>query len=409
MEVMNKWHFLLLGLLVLAGQCFGAVVFERSFGEMGYPDFTVDGPETRECTEIRFVFPNDADFNAEGNYAIASLHMLLLPIKGKKFYVETELNGEKVSSYLTEEFACEASCWLRASLPKELLKEGENRLELCLNNSVDVTKSVLKAESKVGIYRLADFSQDGAFVELADNATPLIGERVEIALLLHNYGSDAGLVEMKHARKLAEDKEAYVVVDGSTQFVGSIGAGESVELRYSIKPRVLGSISLPPAILYYDNGFGEQKQKFGEMVTINVKEPERKVNAFVIKDREINLVGDTSEMQLAVKNEGRDALFNLGVYLELPEGISLVEEPESMIDVLFPGETKNLGFSVRGNQEGDYKIGCRVVYRDLNLSESKCNQASLVFEKQEIPLEFWGGIALLIVGIAVYLYIQFGK
>lgn len=406
---MNKWYFLLLGLLVFAGQCFGAVIFERSFGEMGYSDFTVDGPKLRGCTEVRFVFPNGVDFNAEGNYAIASLHMLLLSGKGKKFFVETELNGEMVGSYLTEEFACGAGCWLRAGLPKELLKGGENRLEVCMNNTVDITKSILKAESAVGIYRLADFSQEGAFVELTQNTTPLIGEKVEITLLLHNYGSGVGQVEMKHARKLAEDKMAYVVVDGNTQFIGSIGAGETVELRYSIKPRVLGSISLPPAILYYDNGFGEQKQKFGEMVTINVKEPERKINAFVIKDKEINPVGSTSEMQLAVKNEGRDALFNLGVYLELPEGISLVKEPESLIDILYPGETKNLGFSVRANQKGDYKIGCKVIYRDLNLSESKCNQSALVFETQEIPLEFWGGIVLLLVGIGVYLYIQFGK
>ena len=293
---MNKWYFLLLGLLVLTGPCFGTAVFERSFGEMGYSAFSVDGPETRDCTEIRFVFPNDVDFNAEGNYAVASLHMLLLPITGKNFSVETKLNDENISSYLTEEFACSAGCWLRAGLPKELLDEGENRLELCLNNSVDVTKSVLKAESTIGIYTLADFSKEGSFVELADNATPLIGERVEITLLLHNYGSAAGLVEMKHARTLAEDKKAYVVIDGNTLFVGSIGAGETVEVSYSIKPRVLGNISLPPAILYYDNGFGEQKQKFGEMVTINVKEPERKINAFVIKDKEINLVGDTSEM-----------------------------------------------------------------------------------------------------------------
>ncbi|MDP6671203.1 MAG: NEW3 domain-containing protein [archaeon] len=406
---MNKWYFLLLGLLVLAGSSFGAVIFERSLGEMGYSDFAVDGPETRDCTEIRFVFPNEVDFNAEGNYAVASLHMLLLPINGKNFSVETELNGEKISPYLTKEFACDSGCWLRAGLPKELLEEGENRLELCLNNSVDVTKSVLKAESTVGIYTLADFSKEGAFVELADNKEPLIGERVDITLLLHNYGSDAGLVEMKHARTLAEDKKAYVVIDGNTLFAGIIGAGETVEVSYSIKPRVLGSISLPPAILYYDNGFGEQKQKFGEMVTINVKEPERKINAFVIKDREINLVGDTSEMQLSVKNDGRDALFNLGVYLELPEGISVVESPESFIDVLFPGQTKSFGFSVRANQKGDYKIGCKVTYTDLNLSESKCSQTSLVFEGQEIPLEFWGGIALLLVGIGVYLYIQFGK
>ncbi len=406
---MNKWHLVFLLLILFANSAFGAMVFERSFGEMGHDALVVEGPGERACLEIPFVFPQDVNFMAGENYPIASLQLQLLPVRGKNFYVDVKLNDENVGTFFTESFFCQEECWLRVFLPKELLEEVENELKVCLKNSADVSESVLGKESMIGIYHTVDFFREDAFEETVERSEIVIGEKVKITMLLHNDGSASSFVEMKHARALAEDKEAFVVVDGNTYFKGFVKPGETVAITYTIKPRVLGPISLPPAIVYYSNEFGEPQQRFGKMVTINVKEPERKVNAFVVKESEINRVGTTTQLQLAVKNNGRDPLFNLGIHLTLPEGLSLIEEPDGLIDVLQPDETRYLDFSARALQPGEYKIGCSVTYIDLNASESKCEQLTLLFEEQEIPAELWIGLALVIIAVVVYLYIQSGK
>jgi uncharacterized repeat protein (TIGR01451 family) len=334
--------------------------------------------------------------------------MQIGPVKGKNFYISTWLNDGNTGIGYTKDFFCEQECWYRLKLPKESLKEGENLLKACLNNSIDTTKSILQSESTVGVYKTADFSGN-AFQEKAEKYEALIGEKLEITLLLHNKGSSAVEVEMRHARELAEDKYAYVVVDGNAYFNGLVEAGQVLEVKYSIKPRVVGSISLPPAVVYYKNEFGEEQQIFAKAKTIVVGEPERKVNAFVVKEREINNVGEQTGLRLAVKNEGRTAVYNIEISMLLPEGLHFIQEPERSIGLLKPEETRFFDFSVNARPTGEYKIGCKVNYIDFNASETKCGQSTLVFEGQEVPQELIVGIVLVAFAVAAYLYIQKGK
>jgi hypothetical protein len=406
---MNKSYFVLLLLLFLTGQALALGVFERTFGEMGYENFTVHGPSNSGCFEALFLFPTDLNYLAGENYPIASLQLLLQPMRGKNFSVYVKLNDSNVGVFSTKSFACNEVCWLRVPLPKRLITKEENRLQLCLNNSIDVSQSALGKQSMIGLYRTVDFSKEDAFVEEAEKKEITIGEKTKITLILHNYGSASGFVEMKHARELAEDKEAYVVVDGNTHFGGFIKPGETITVSYTIRPRVVGAISLPPAILYYRNEFGEPQERFAKMLTITVREPENKISAFVMKEGEINKVGAVTELRLAVKNNGRGPLFNLAVSLALPEGLSLVAKPESTIDTIQPGETKYLEFSVRALKGGNYPIGCTVSYTDLNARESKCQQSSLLFREEKTPPELWIGLALLAAAVIIYTYIQSGK
>ena len=201
---MNKWVFVVLALVCLAGSANAETVFERSLEEMGYGDFWVEGAEKADCLDILFAFPEEEDFGAEGNYPIASLSVERLPVKGKNFYIETALNDGNLEKHVSKSIECGESCWLRIHLAKSELKQGDNRLQACLYNSLDVTKSGILNESKVGIYKTADFSQEDAFVEIAERYEVELGETVRINLLLHNYGSVAATVEMIYARPLAE-------------------------------------------------------------------------------------------------------------------------------------------------------------------------------------------------------------
>ena len=58
--------------------------------------------------------------------------------------------------------------------------------------------------------------------------------------------------------------------------------GETVEISYVVKPRVPVHMTLPPAIVYYENEFGEQEAKFSNLVSLDVRQPERKIEAFIV-------------------------------------------------------------------------------------------------------------------------------
>ena len=140
-------------------------------------------------------------------------------------------------------------------------------------------------------------------------------------------------------------------------------------------------MTLPPAIVYFENPFGEIESKFSNLVELDVREPERKIEAFVVKKRETSPVGTPIEMRLAVKNAGNDSLYSLSINIESEAEISQLEKN---IEVLQPKETKYLNFTISSNNPGKFPIGCTITYTDVNVSESKCQNSFAEFIQPEI-------------------------
>ena len=275
---MNKCFFAILIAFMALPLASGETLFERNFGEMGYETLVIEGAEETGCQEIKFIYPGNIDFLDQEIYPIASLGVEFWPVQEGKMDANSFLNGQEISGTGIDDFKClEGKCWERIALPKETLKKEENVLRMCLGTGNSITKITLLNESSVGLYKTADFSEENSFTMKAEKTDLVIGEKTEIKILLHNQGSASTQTEIKFARPLAEDKNAFSVVEGDTYFEGEIEAGEEIEITYVVKPRMAAHMTLPPAIVYYKNAFGEEEAKFSNLVSLNIREPERQL------------------------------------------------------------------------------------------------------------------------------------
>ncbi len=402
---MNKLLSIIFFFSLLAASASAATLFERSFAEMGYSNFAVEGAQQTECQNIQFIFPT-FDITGGKAYPIASLGFELHPVQEGIIDLNISLNGELIAQLNVKDLRCsEGICWHRLWLPEEKVQWiSENALRVCIGTGDSITRIVLSGQSKIGLYQTADFRSESAFRVEAEKTQLVIGEKTKITILIHNEGSAAADVNVQFARPVAEDKPAFSVVEGKNYFQGSIDAGEQKEITYIIKPRKAIQMTMPPAIIYYKNEFGEQEQKFSNLVTLRVREPERKVEVFLAKGNETALVGQAIDLQLAVKNVGSDPLFDLSVETMLPEGLSFSAEPEKEIIALPPNQTQLLSFSVVSNKEGTFPIGCKIVYTDLNAEESSCQDSVVVFQQPGISPMIYGGIGLALIAVIVFIY-----
>ncbi len=406
---MNKLLATIFLFSLLAASASAAPLFERTFAEMGYGNFAVEEAEQTGCQNLQFILPELK--TTVRTYPIASLGFELHPVQEGIIDLNISLNGELIAQLDAEDLRCnEGICWHRLWLPEEKGEWiAENALHACIGTGNSITRIVLSNQSKIGLYQTADFRSKSAFRVEAEKTQLVIGEKTKIKISIHNQGSAAAGVEMKFARPVAEDKPAFSVVEGKNYFEGSIDAGEQKEIAYIIKPRKAIQMTLPPAIIYYKNEFGEQESKFSNLVTLQVREPERKVEVFLVKGKETAIVGQAIDLQLAVRNVGRDPLFDLSVETTLPAGLSFAAEPEKEIIALPPNQTQLLSFSVISSSEGRFPIGCKIVYTDLNAEESKCQDSYIVFQQPGISPMIYGGIGLALIAVIVFIYFNLGE
>jgi len=407
--VLHKGIFLLL-IIALAGSGAGKTLFARSFVEMGYQDFTVDGPNRSACTTAKFLLPADVNAESPAAYPILSLAVDFGPVARGAADVNAFLNGEKIAQIAVKDFRCNgALCWERIALPKEKLNLlGENSIDACLETTDSVAKAVLKGESMIGLYNTADFSGGNAFAASAQKESLVIGEKTKITLSLHNRGSAAAFAEIRHARPVASDKNVFFVVEGDTRAETFVKAGETASISYIIKPRVAGKIRMPPPIVYYKNEFGEEEQQFGNVIELDIREPERKIEAFIVKQKEANTAGTKIDLLLAVKNVGRDALYDLAADLKLPAELLLLQQPEIWIPEIEPQATVYIPFSVSSGKAGKFQVNCTVTYTDANITETKCENSFVEFNEGSISPIIYIGAIMLIIGVGAYAYIMRG-
>ncbi|MDD5147850.1 MAG: hypothetical protein PHH08_00115 [Candidatus ainarchaeum sp.] len=403
-------------IIAIAGTACAETVFEKTFGEFGAENFSVDSPNSTACTFVDFSFPQDQNVFAKENYPILSLDAGFSPVASEAAKIDVNLNGIPISETGATGFKCESqNCWSRIWLGKQYLGAGSNRLNICLHSSSTTTKISLSNASKIGLYKTAQFGKNypfktaDYFTTTAEKEEVVIGDTDKITVTLHNAGSGPADIELKYARPIAEEKKAFVFIEGKAYAQGTIEPNGDIKIEYIIKPRVLGPITLPPAAVYYSNEFGEQEVIFSSQATIKVREPEKKVDAFIGKEKEINQLGQAVPLTLNVTSRGKDKLYNLEVSIETPPEINILGQKTRTIESIAPGETVKLNFEATASQGGTFDIGCRLVYSDLNFTEVKCENSKLVFEQPGIGIEIIAAIILVIIGIAVYVYIMKSK
>ncbi len=389
-------------LLLFSGIAQGETFYETSFRETGYGDFAVEGPNERKCTEINFIFPKDLNTKKE-LFPIMSLNITFAPTVKGNAIVDVKLNDLNITSFSPAKAGCfENICWKRIILPQEALEEETNAAEICLKTSNTIIRAELLDSSLLGLYASPRFSLQ----TIPEKKEMVLGETLDVRLVAENNGSEQAETEFQRAREIASDKNAFRVVDGETLWQGTIMPGEKREILYTIKPKVSGQLSLPPAILSFVNVFGEQETIFSAPAPIRVKLPEKAIEAKVIKKEETSKVGEKNLITIALKNKTEQEIQN--VIVGVSTSLSVEGIPEKTLS-LAPLQTTNVDFTVIAETPGVFDVGCNVKYSDVELVNAYCEKQGIVFEEEGIPAAVIAGILLVAIAIAAYAFIHFSK
>ncbi len=389
---------------MLAQFCAAAVLSEKKLSESGYSDFVVQGADRNACKEIAFA--KDLNQNAQGDFTVFSLHAEFLPVITENASATIFLNAEE-NALETAKATVFENNWFRFVLPNEKLK-AQNKIRVCLQTSSTVTEARMLSDSIIGTYKMPEFKAEN-FTKTVDNDAPLVGEEFEVTIKLSNTGSEATDINILHMKPEVENN--YVqILRGQTSYFNIIKPGETITLKYSAKARKASPMSLAGAVAYYSNIFGERKKIVSNYPFLDVREPEVKVKALFLLKEAAKKVSETTSAQIAIKNEGQNTLYNIAVYLELPEGIMLVNGniAENIVS-LKPKETKFFDFNISSARAGDFELGCKLAYLDYNVTETNCETARISFEEKKVPEEIVFAGIIVLGTLLVYAFFHFKK
>lgn len=362
--------------VVLLGVCLVPGVFaeefEKSFAERGFEDFVVDGANEFDCFSVSFLNHSEEDL-----FPILSLQANFLPVVQGNASVLVELNGERVEELKPKDFRCGEECVVRITLPKESLVE-ENDLNLCFGTGNTITRIVLSNESALGFY-LTPVFLEGDFVKSVSKTTLFPEEKIEVKILIHNSGSAPAVLDLNFVKPFLEERLGYIEVIGDTYFSNvELGVDETKEFKHFVKPKKAIQMSLPSALLEYENVFGETEKIHSNIVYLNVEEIEEKLLGRVFAEKNVFRVNEDAVVRIVVSNLSEKDSFNAELILNAPDGIGLGENGEEF--EILPKETRSFEFLVSAENVGEYGVGCTLSYGD---NESECPEISLVFEEKE--------------------------
>ncbi len=387
-----------------------AFLFEKSFEEMGYAIFVVGSPNTTNCIDYNFLIPNKIDLADSGNFTIFTLNFTVLPVNSRKSKITVSLNDSNIESFETAKAKCiEQNCTERILLPREKIFSEKNSLKVCPTTSSTVSQIWINQNSKIGIYRMPFFKKED-FILTPESNVVLVGKDVKVGISIKNSGSIDAKVDLNYIKPIVEEKieiKSFKVLEGETRWSGTIKAGETKKFEYTIKTMGPTQMSLPASIACHENIFNERECIISNYPQLKIIEPEKKISAVLIAN-ELNNINETAKAQIVVKNSGSQTLTNIPVYLNVPEELSVKSESQ-LISTINPNETKFLDYEISSKKAGTFNIGCQLVYTDTNSNFASCNQAKIVFEGKKIDMPLIAGIILLIIGIAIYAYIEFGS
>ncbi|MBU0636548.1 hypothetical protein KKE06_05985 [Candidatus Micrarchaeota archaeon] len=397
-----KRVFLLLGVCFFFGVAIAETIVENSFQDLGFAGFENSEANATQCQT--FPLFKDLTQNTEDFYTVVSLHVLFEPVPSEDANITVFLNDiqEPIASAHAMEFL---ENWFRVKLPNETLWE-ENILEICLTNSNTTAKTTFLADSLYGAYTMAEFKEND-FVKTISTKNPPWNQEFSVTVELHNSGSETVDVNVLYRKPVIEFKH-IPFVKGETSFVGSIPPNESISFSYSIKATETGPFALPAAIVFFENEFGEKKQLVSNYPRIEVLEPDIKIHGIVLNktmEKRV-LVGKAIPVQAIITNKGVNEISNIAIIFPSTPGLQFSQETHS-ISSLKSGESTVLELLVTPLEAGWFEVGCNIAYLDLELEDSFCDSTSFLVEEDFFPIEWIGGIVLIIIAILVYVYYHF--
>jgi hypothetical protein len=389
-------------------------ISEYSLEELGYAGIEATNMEEFECLDAEIL---NVDTN-NSVYTVLSIHAEFVPISDGKAIVRTYLNDANISELKPEDFS---DGWARIILPREK-QEQVNSIRICGKASLTISKIRIFNDSKIGLYFKEDFSREHSFSQEVSNPTPAPGEEFTVRAILRNYGSKESYAEIRYRKEnLDEWLPSIEVLKGKTSAEGIIPKcierneqeecvvpGE-LRIEYTARVKKPLKLTLFPAVAQYENVFGEKKQIESNRLNMEITEPEIKIEASMLPEKNTLKTGEKTRAIITIKNNGTSALYNLSVELNNEEMIEIEGKEQWLIKEIKAGELKEYDLNITSVVSGISEIGCTISYLDYNVTETRCKNAEIVFEQAELNPAILAGAGLLIIGIVIYAYFALKK
>ena len=403
-----KGLFLLVFLLLGTGVVYAETLEETTLSDLGYITLSVEGENTKACSEIDFPYDKPRDIELGKRYVVVSVNAEFLPLGSGETKVTAYANARKIGEAKHSDFI---GGWARFNVPMEFISAG-NTLTLCGETGQTTKKILIKGSSKIGTYYMPELKVTKTVL----NRSPKLKEPFGVEVLIENFGSEDVNVLVGYQKEVAKNEAPEVsVLRGSTEFNGIIekcaerpengncGTPGLAKFSFSMQANRIADITLLPAYLTYINIFGETAFVESSRPSLSVKQPEIIIRPIIITEKETYKAGEQGQARLALNNEGVGGLTNV-TYEIVSKGLE-VKDGEGSIARIEAGTTEYIGLMFGSGSEGEFTIGCNVSVKDSNFS-AQCDELSIAYEQPELGPFVIFAVVLLILAIGVYAYIQ---
>lgn len=376
-----------------------------TLNEFGMESFEIQGINEKKCTQINFYFEKIDEIKSDSNLVAQMLLKAEFENTNGLAEIEIILNNS-VKKIKEREMNCdEDGCYKTIYLNKETINEI-NTLKLCGKTGNQESKIILRENSKIGFEKTPRFLEQ-EFTKTPEKNNILLGEDLEMTIYITNSGSKDADVYISHIAKEVEqvvDITTFNVVIGDSETTTTIKAGETKEIKYTIKPNQPSNYILPSATLNFQNIEGKTEQIRTEHPEIKVDAPDMNFFTFYLKNQEKYFTNEDIEFQLAIKNQSLITQTNVMVELVVSDLFN-IQQKKYLIDEIKPNEIKYLKFEAIKPELGQYVIKCNMT-TETGISES-CSDTKFIIHNSVLTIESIAGIILAIFALGIYVFIVY--
>ncbi|MBN2126836.1 MAG: hypothetical protein JW703_00415 [Candidatus Diapherotrites archaeon] len=406
--------FLLLSLSVFAQET------ELVFSDLGYSGIVFDSLNESKCIEMDFM----SDVNSFQLIPVFSLHFDFFGQKNNTSFASVYLNDSLINEFSSFELAnisgsdTSVNGWKRIYVPSDAIKKS-NKLKICAKTSNSSPKIEFFSDSFFGWYSAPAIEREKSFeMNLLDEA--VAGKDLTVLITLKNYGAVEQKVSVIYRKSELENRTPWVkFVSGKSTFSGTVppcsewnsfGCVKPGEATFSYLIRIgkVGKLSLLPAILEYENFFGDKISGIeSNRLYLDVVAPKVELAPILVVPDSTHFIDSEIPIKLIVKN--------IGVVDAPSINLSLFSSPELSVSAtsfesfeLKAAESKEFDLILLSSVEGIHSIECNALIPDYLLSFN-CEKTMIAFENPGVPLELIASAVLAIIGIIVLIYFYFKK
>ncbi|HIH17021.1 MAG TPA: hypothetical protein HA252_06470 [Candidatus Diapherotrites archaeon] len=278
----------------------------------------------------------------------------------------------------------------------------------------------MEPDSRVGVYRLPDFSSPDSFTMEPSETSPVVGDEFAIAVKVRNRGGADAVIDFSYRKPSLEEKQPEIVVlKGATEARQALvpkcraysGEGACVqpgekEFVYWVKAAEATKMSLLPAQFEYVDVFGERQARESNRPSIEAMTAKVKVKPLILSEKEIVKVGQTYVGRVALKNTSLAGVSDVRLSLRVDPGLTLEGNDVKEFEFIPAQGTEYLEVRVKADAPGAYALGCETVYQEVRLRFAECEPVTITVEEDNVNPALLAGLALVVVAGLAYGYIN---